>query len=410
MRQLEENLGQALAEIDELKGHAPQGTGDSPGKQSLIANLQEENDDGGFVDQRLHDGSLDLPPLHETLPAVETYLATLNSVLPLFHPGRLLHSLRSWYDAPPGQRDSATWAAINVVLALAHRQVSPDQEKITAHYLNKAQSALTEVIMGKADIVNVQLLLGLVMLFQGTKNLKPAAMLIAVALRLAHELRLHTRGNSSESFSQSISLERDRVFWIAYILDRDISTRTGQPPVQLETDIDLEIPSINPNDGAGLVFAADGNSSFNFFRARVQLARIQGKVYELMLSVPAKNLDGYQRGENMAQLHYMLDTWASQIPEEFRPNALLETCAPDLFRNLGILHGAHLSCRTIVCRANVMEAHWLQSLQDFGKKSMQQRVVDPVLLPQKWQVFVNESREYMRLFIGIDRKDTAFIW
>ncbi|CRG85376.1 hypothetical protein PISL3812_02458 [Talaromyces islandicus] len=380
MKQLEENLSQALAEIDELKGTAA-----SSGKQVQIPNPQGDNH-VGFVDQRLHDGLLDLPPLQETLPFVEKYLATLNSILPLFHPGRLLHSLKSWYDAPPGQRDCATWAAINVVLALAHRQVPPDQaNKTTAYFLHKAQSVLTEVIMGKADIINVQLLLGLVMLFQGTRNLKPAAMLIAVALRLAHELGLHTRKGSSENFNQSTTLELDRVFWIAYILDRDISMRTGQPPVQLETDIDLELPSANPKDGAGLVFAADSSSSFNFFRARVELARIQGKVYELMLSVPAKRLDAYQRGGSMAQLHYMLDVWASQIPLQFQPQNLLTTCEPDLVRNLGILHATHLSCRT------------------------QKRMVEPIVLPQGWQVFVNESREYMRLFMGVERKDTAFV-
>lgn len=412
MKQLEKNLSQALQEIGDLKGHVPQGTAASPDKQAVIANLQED-DDINLLGQRFHDESLDLPPLQETLPAVEKYLATFNSVLPLFHPGKLLHSLKSWYDFPRGQRNCATWAAINVVLALAHRQVSPDQamspNKNTAHYLHKAQSVLTEVIMGKADLVNVQLLLGLVILFQGTRNLKPATMLIAVALRLAHELGLHTR-RSSESLDPSTALERDRVFWMAYILDRDISMRTGQPPVQLETDIDLELPSFEPEDGAGLVFTADHSSSFNFFRARVQLARIQGKVYELMLSVTAKNLDSYQRGENMARLHYMLDNWATQIPPQFRPNAILGTCEPGSFRNLGILYATHLSCRTQVCRAHIMETQWLESLQDFGKKPMQQRIIEPVLLPQGWQVFVTESREYMGLFMGIERKDPAFVW
>lgn len=412
MKQLEENLSQALQEIDELKGHVPQGTTASPDKQALIANFHEDGD-VDLLDQRSHDGSLDLPPLQETLPAVETYLATFNSVLPLFHPAKLLHSVKSWYDAPLSQRNCATWAAINVVLALAHRQVSSDQatlpNKNTAHYLHKAQSVLTEVIMGKTDLVSVQLLLGLVILFQGTRNLKPATMLIVVALRLVHELGLHTR-RGSESLDPSTALERDRVFWMAYVLDRDISMRTGQPPVQLETDIDLELPSFEPEDGAGLVFTANHCSNLNFFRARVQLARIQGKVYELMLSLPAKNLDSYQRGENMARLHYMLDNWASQIPKKFRPNAILETCEPGSFRNLGILYATHLSCRSQVCRAHIMETQWLESLQDFGQKPMQQRIIEPVLLPQGWQGFVAESREYMRLFMGIERKDPAFVW
>jgi hypothetical protein len=269
--------------------------------------------------------------------------------------------------------------------------------------------------MGEADIVNVQVLLGLAMLFQGTRNWKPAATLIAIALRLAHELGLHARrGSGSESLSVSDSLERDRVFWIAYIIDRDASMRLGQPPVQLETDMDIELPALEPEDGAGLAFAtADGRSlSFNFFRARVQLAAIQGRVYESMYSVHAQSLSVPHRNANLAALRNMLDDWVSQIPARFRPNAILQTCNPDLVRSLGILYSTHLSCRALVCRAHAMETPWLQSLQDFGGKSLQQRaIIEPVLLlPQGWRVLVTESREYMRLFMGIERKDPAFIW
>jgi hypothetical protein len=429
MKQLEENLSQALNKIDQLeaKDHhgVPQGmTADFSQSPMILASLQEREEVLDFVDSGSRSRSLDLPPLNEALPAVEKYLATLNSVIPLFHPGKLLHSLRSCYAALPGQRvrSTSTWAAINVVLALAHSCHVPSDKAATpnrtaaAHYLNKAQSVLTEVIMGEADIVNVQVLLGLAMLFQGTRNWKPAATLIAIGLRLAHELGLHARrGSGSERLSVSDSLERERVFWIAYIIDRDVSMRLGQPPVQLETDMDVELPALEPKDGAGLVFAATNDSSpssFNFFRARVQLAAIQGRVYESMYSVRAQSLSVPHRNANLAALRNMLDDWVSQIPAQCRPNAVLQTCNPDLVRSFANLYSTHLSCRALVCRAHAMETPWLQSLQDFGGKSLQQRAnIEPVLLlPQGWQVLVTESREYMRLFTGIERKDPAFIW
>jgi hypothetical protein len=429
MKQLEENLSQALQKIDQLETEGRHGvqreTATAPSQSPIIiaSSLQDsgQEDVFDFVDVSR---SLDLPPLHEALPAVEKYLATLNSVMPLFHPGRLLQSLRICYAPLPSQSNcsTSTWTAINVVLALAHSCHIPSDQATTpsrnaaAYYLNKAQSVLTEVIMGEADIVNVQVLLGLAMLFQGTRNWKPAATLSAIALRLAHELGLHARrSSSSENLSASDMLERDRVFWIAYIIDRDISMRTGQPPVQLETDMDVELPAAEPEDGAGLVFAAADNSSslsFNFFRARVQLAAIQGRVYESMYSVPAQSLTVAHRNANLATLRNMLDDWVSQIPPQFRPNAILQTCDPDLLRSFGILYSTHLSCRALVCRAHAMETPWLQSLQDFGGQSLQQRrVIEPVLLlPQGWSALVTESREYMRLFMGIGRKDPAFIW
>ncbi|KAL2831003.1 fungal-specific transcription factor domain-containing protein [Aspergillus pseudoustus] len=418
MKQLEKNLSQALEKIDQLEGCVSQEKTVASNQSSMISSsLQEQQDlDGGEILDFVDGSLLDLPPLHEALPAVEKYLATLNSVIPLFHPGRLLNSLRSLY-APLVQRHRSTWAAINVVLALAHSchvpsdQPTPTPSSINAaHYLNKAQSVLTEVIMGEADIVSVQILLGLAMLFQGSRNLKPAAMLIAIALRLAHELGLHDR-RRSENLNRLSTLERDRVFWIAYIIDRDISMRTKQPPIQLETDLDIDLPSVEPEDGAGLAFAADSSLSFNFFRARVQLASIQGRVYEILYSVRAQTLNVDQRNDNLAALGGMLDDWASQIPSHFRPNAVLQSCDPDLFRTFGILYSTHLSCRALICRAHAMETRWLQSLQDFGAKALQRRMIEPVLLlPQGWQVLVNECREYMRLFTGIERKDPALIW
>ncbi|KAL4955756.1 fungal-specific transcription factor domain-containing protein [Aspergillus filifer] len=403
LKQLEENLSQALAKIEQLESNGLQG----PAVSRPSPGIFESREDFDIADGlSLH---LPMPPLHEALPAVEKYLATLNSAIPLFHAGRLLNMLRNMY-AGRGQMQRSMLAATNVVLALTYSSEAQSSHK-AAQYLNRAQADLTEIIMGEAKTLSVQILLGLAMVFQGTRNLKPAAMITAIALRLAHELGLHSRRHS-EGLNPSAILERNRVFWIAYIIDRDISMRTGQPPIQADTDIDIEVPPVDPEDGAGVVFTADADHSspFNFFRARMQLARIQGKVHESMYSVHAQSLDGHQRAENLAELCHSLDNWASQIPAQFRSNAVLRTCGPDSLRSFGILYSTHLSCRALICRAHAMETPWLQSLQEFGGKSLQRRITEPVWLPQGWKVLVNESREYMRLFMGVERKDRAFIW
>ncbi|KAL4967485.1 transcription factor domain-containing protein [Aspergillus stella-maris] len=400
--QLEENLTQALARIEKLQSNVPPDP--AVFRNSPTTFEFEPEQDFDVVDAGL---LLPLPPLHEALPAVEKYLAALNSVIPLFHPGRLLSMLRNMY-AAPGQIQCSMVAAINVALALAHSSEPAGSHK-AAHYLNRAQADLTEIIMGEPATIKVQILLGLAMLFQAARNLKPATMIISIALRLAHELGLHSRARS-EGLNPSVVLERNRVFWIAYIIDRDISMRTGQPSVQLQTDIDIDLPALDPEDGAGVLLAADGSSRFGFFRARVQLANIQGKVYEAMYSVRAHSQEVHARTQNLAELYNVLDDWVSQIPEQFRPAAVLRTCGPDSLRAFGILYSTHLSCRALICRAHAMERPWLQSLQEFGGKSLQRRITEPVVLPQGWTVLVNESREYMRLFLGVERKDRAFIW
>jgi hypothetical protein len=354
---------------------------------------------------------LELPPEHEVLSGVNKFLATFNTILPLFHTQRLLSRVNLWYEQPH-QRNTSTWAAINVVLSLAYRHI-PDEEKppnySTLHFMNKAQSVLNDIMLGDSSLLDVQTIVGMVLLLQATSDLKPASALIPIALRLAHGLGLHTR-SSSEHLSASEALERHRVFWIAYVLDRDISMRTKLPPIQSQNDISIDWPSATPNDGAGMLYTADNSSSFNFFLSRVQLAHIQGQVYEAMLSKSPTASDLYVRLDNVARIHQMLDDWLVRIPFEFSSSAVTQSGNANLQRAFGVLYSSHLTCRSVVCKAHAMEAQWIPSLQDFGIKAVEEGAVVAPRLPVGWHKLVHESREYIELFVAIDRKDPAFIW
>ena len=403
---LESSLDQALQRINTIEGKH-----DLSLSSVLFSDVQ--SDPVNVVQTRWsRDISMELPPLQEIFCAVEKYFVTLNSILPLFHRERLLQSISRWH-ACLDQRDLTTWATINMLLALAHRQPSSDQatpSENASHYIRNAQSVLAEVILGDINLLTVQYLVGMTIIFQGVQNLKPASMLIAIALRLAHELGLHTQASSMD-LDNSAKLERNRVFWIAYILDRDISMRTKQPPVQHETDIQVEWPSADPEeDGAGFVAITDGGSDFNFFLSRVQLAQIQGEIYEAMHLMNAQNWDRNQQLSKITELGQKLDDWTFRVPQNCRPKMILQASEANLRRSFGVLFASHLACRAAICQAHVMEKRWLQTLQDHGRRALRDGPVALAPLPPGWQNFVNESREYMGLFESVDRKDPAFVW
>ena len=357
---------------------------------------------------------MQLPPLEQVLTAAESYLATLNVILPLFDPDRLLRLINDWY-CYPNQRQTTTWAAINVILALSYRQMPLDESTLhesAALYLNSAQVVLSEVIMGDAGLINVQILVGMVILFQGTQDLKPAATLIAVAIRLVHQLGLHTRA-STEFLSDSQVKERDRVFWIAFVLDRDISLRIKQPPILHEKDIYLEWPSAEPDDGTGIVMSADGTAGFNFLRHRVRLAQIQGQVLHFMTSAHAGTLIDDERDDRAARLNLTLDEWIASVPPPFRPNSVLQAGETRLCRSFAVLYSTHLSCRVLVCQTHAMETRWMRSLKSFGQ-TVTQGYGLPLPIPtrssQQWQKLVSEARDFMRLFCGVEPRDPAFTW
>jgi hypothetical protein len=413
LEDLETRLTEALQNISQLEGNLE--SLDPKTSISTVSLSPVRNGDENSFSERRGQASMDLPPLTEVLSAVEKYLTTCNSVLPLFHPGTLLKSVHNWYSYPV-QRNCATWAAINVVLAFAYRGSSPKDmfsTKITAEYLNKAQSVLTEVIMSDVSLINVQVVAGLVMLYQGAQDIVPPTMLVATALRLAHSLRLQSC-KSSEHLDSSEALQRNRVFWIIYILDRDISIRIKQAPLQQDIDIDLDLPPEEPHDDeAGFVLSANGRCRFNFFRARVQLARIQGSLYDCLYSVRAQARPD-ARADNMAQIRRMLEDWTSSVPQAFSPDALSKACSPGMSRYFGIMYATRLSCLSMVSLAHSWDARWMEKLQDYGSRAAMGNAAMPVPLvaplPEGWDPLVNESRDFMKLTMNIEGKDAAFVW
>ncbi|KAK2781193.1 hypothetical protein FQN53_000737 [Emmonsiellopsis sp. PD_33] len=408
---LEGQLRTVLEKVERLERVQSLSTSEQDAAASLPQTVSE---DAGQNQNVLNLPFLELPPYQDVLPFFEHYLATFNAVLPLFCPGTLMETVRSWYQNPHS-KDPVIWALINVVLALAHHISRPGELTPIgnpATYLNNAQSVLTEVIMRDTDLVNVQVLLGLVILFWTADDLSPALILIATALRLAHKLGLHTR-KRSQHLSLGAALQRNRVFWIAYILDRDISLFARQAPIQLDSDIDLDLPPFEAKDDlTGFVFAADGHAKLNFFRARVELARIQGKVYECVYSASSQNSTSEERARNVAHISSMLDCWTSQIPSEFHTATLLQTDAYGLSRHMCILYSTRLSCRALISFASTWDSFhyskWIGRWQDYGGKVVAGQAVSHAPVPQGWQTLVDECREYMRLHATVSLKDTFF--
>lgn len=58
------------------------------------------------------------------------------------------------------------------------------------------------------------------MFMQGTPNPQPGFFLLSAALRLAHSIGLHKRG-SDFNLNDVESEQRKRVFWIAYVMDKE---------------------------------------------------------------------------------------------------------------------------------------------------------------------------------------------
>jgi hypothetical protein len=311
------------------------------------------------------------------------------------------------------QRDPAVWAAISIVLALARRHTYLDISSPRGTldvFVRNAQAVLNQLVTRDDDLLGIQVVLGLACIFYGTSDPKPATVLIATAVRLAHALRINTtQGN--KHLDPDIVTQRQRIFWILYVLDRDIALRIRQPTMLNETDIDLELPEENPPDGVGIFYAENGAST-NLFRKRVQFAWIQGKAYEWLFSVRAEKLSHSTREEHTKRLERALDQWHASLPAEFKPDLLPTISDLTTFRAFMFMHFVRLQVLARIHHAYAYDSQWLEALRGFSRTVVDGPSTDfnRKSLPGSFEQLVQRSRESLKLFSCLPQQDLYILW
>lgn len=192
--------------------------------------------------------------------------------------------------------------------------------------------------------------------------------------------------------------------------------RSKTPSFQLDADIDLALPELYPNDGAGIIAAKNG-SEFNFFRARVELSHIAGKVYDLLYSTRARKVSRQESQSRVTRLEEMLESWYGKIPAEFRLESVLQ--------NIDALPAVHMSLVyhhyfVVVVMTHGIYSHdadWVHRISSYCRTAMRDLDGVPVAaslkqnapLPDGWDRCVELSRRCMKLFAESPKTDCS-IW
>ncbi|PTB52853.1 hypothetical protein M431DRAFT_147461 [Trichoderma harzianum CBS 226.95] len=363
---------------------------------------------GSYVTDRLwpHSAPESRPvslPARQQLPTkavaeelVEETFSNYNRFLPLFHEEDFLKEFHLKYSTS-SPRDAGWWACLNVVLSIAHRlrairTLEPTQEHILAYgYAQNALSVVSELNVSDRSLSAVQALAGMACLLQGTPDPEPAAMLVAAALRLAQLMNLH-RECSSPGVTESEAEKRRRVFWKVYILDKDISLRTGRPFGQDDDDMDVHLPSkASPESG-----------NLDLFNCRIGLALVQGQVYKQLYSVRVGRQTAAQRAIAAQELSSLLSYWKSsaqlEIPEDLTVSSGFQLSGEMIHKV--VLRLTYLHCLTMIDR----------HLPPMAQSSSNQELRRSEPLPPPGSLCVAEAREAIRLIEAIPQGDCACVW
>ncbi|KAK8044699.1 fusaridione A cluster transcription factor fsdR [Apiospora rasikravindrae] len=254
----------------------------------------------------------------------------------------------------------------------------PFAEDKSQQCLRHCERLLSELVTRDEDTLGIQALLALVVLHLAAGDEKSASMLISAAMRLAHSLQMHTR-TFDMPFPLREAEQRHSIFWICYCLDKDISLRTSTPSVQLDSDIDLNVPgttasSVSPENMFGIAEENDDDEggqppSFHHLRARVQLAFIGGQIYDSLYSVRSLKATPEKRKQQVVRLDALLDTWRRSsllpVPKED------QSVTYDTANRTASLNHTYLFCLFSIHGLYSWDSIWVQNIDALGRTALE---------------------------------------
>ncbi|KAI9149270.1 N-terminal binuclear Zn cluster-containing protein [Paramyrothecium foliicola] len=354
-----------------------------------------------------------LPPKHEALSLLQDYFENFNCMFPLFHQPTFMHLVERQYSSDPYQ-GSGWWASLNCALAFAHRLrvmsnlVPAEEDEKAWAYLKNAMGVFTELTMRNTDLLSVQALLALAMFMQGTPNPQPTYIYISSAVRLAHSIGLHKKGTGFNLNPIEIE-QRKRVFWIAYMLDKDLSLRSGRPPAQDDDDMNVELPDADPVDNIGNIPLADGKGKMNLFRVMCEFAVIESNVYRRLYSTKAtKQTDG-ELLNTIGELDQQLEEWKDKIPIDFRPEHEIKASHTPLILHVVMLHFTYYNCLTTIHRMSVHRGYWTSRLSNYAIQGLNARPLNPRIFSSA-ALSTAAARASISLLKYIPQGDFSCVW
>ncbi|RSL49912.1 hypothetical protein CEP53_008990 [Fusarium sp. AF-6] len=354
-----------------------------------------------------------LPSKPEALSLLKDFFENFNCIFPLFHQPTFMHLVERQYSSDP-YHGSGWWASLNCALAIAHRlrvmsNLVPQEEDEKAWgYLKNALGVFPELTMRNTDLLSVQALLGMALFMQGTPNPQPTFLLIAAAMRLAHSIGLHKRGTGFNLNPIEIE-QRKRVFWIAYMLDKDLCLRAGRPPAQDDDDMNVELPDADPEDNIGNIPLADGKGKMNLFRVMCEFATIESEVYKRLYSVQATKQSDGELLNTIGELDQKLEDWKDRIPIDYRPEHEIKASHTPLILHVVMVHLTYYNCLTTIHRMSVHHGYWTSRLSNYAIQGLNAKPLNPRVFSSA-ALCTAAARASVSLLKYVPQGDFSCVW
>ncbi|KAJ5232839.1 hypothetical protein N7468_005795, partial [Penicillium chermesinum] len=144
----------------------------------------------------------------------------------------------------------------------------------------------------------------------------------SIACRIVCSLQGHVvRPQQLAPDSIQERLQIRNLFWVCYALDKEISLRTGSPPLLVDVYCDLSPPRATNDTTSEMPGECEG-SLYQFlprFLGDIHLSKLKERIFKLLFSAQALNEHDGQILTNIRQLDEEAEIWRASIPEPLRP-------------------------------------------------------------------------------------------
>ncbi|EXJ85770.1 hypothetical protein A1O1_06138 [Capronia coronata CBS 617.96] len=321
-----------------------------------------------------------LPSKEAAIHLANHYFDFFNASFPLLDRRTFWENFERQYSRDADFKHS-WFALLNIVLAIAcitatdavltnvlicDPLCSTNMADMGSKYLQNACSMLSEVMLLDTDLTAVQVLMGMAFVMQASMNPEGAFTLMGTAARLAMTLGLH-QWLEGFGLSKSELQQRQRVFWILYILEKDLSSRVARPSAIDDDDIDLDAALRRVDDDAGIAisFTSKDNQKFYAFKSMCALAVIQSKIYRELYRANSRRKTVAERIRSISRLDAELQDWKDSIPLEIRPEHQIQCDDQNRFPIM-VLHCGYYGCLSSIHRANAHHEVWTSGAEEMA--------------------------------------------
>ena len=242
---------------------------------------------------------------------------------------------------------------------------------------------------------------------QATTNPQPLYFLIAAAARSATNIGLHRRGPSFGS-NPIETVQRCRVFWILYSIDKRAALRSGRSSCINDDECNVELPDEDPLDGVGNLPLDNGKAKFNFFRAQVRFAVIESKALMQLYSAKATKQSDGELLNTIGHLDGELEEWKDSVPAEFRPDDGQSATPQNKITHVVGLHFAYFNCLTAIHRRSAHRGYWTSWLPNSALAGPNARPANPRTFDSV-AVCVSAARSSIKMIELLDPKYHSFM-